>query len=354
MKKKVITAVATVAILSGTYAGMASASSYQVQKGDTLWQIALKNQTTVNEIKTLNSLKSYFIYPNQTLKLSAAAVATPAAPVTVPAPANTTSEYTVKSGDYLIKIATQFGITVAELKSLNGLTSDMIYVGDKLKVSSQVAVVTPPPVVQPPANGTTTPPSVVPTPPVSSTPSPSPTVTEYTIVSGDTLSRIGLQFGVSVQQLKSLNGLSSDRIYVGQKLKVTTSGTPTTPPALPVADSELITVAKSLMGIPYAWGGSTTSGFDCSGFIYYVLNKSGHKIGRTSAAGYYARTYYVDQPQPGDLVFFVNTYKQGISHVGFYIGNNQFIQADSTHGVTITSLDQSYFKAHFDGFKRLY
>ena len=108
------------------------------------------------------------------------------------------------------------------------------------------------------------------------------------------------------------------------------------------------------MGIPYVWGGSTLSGFDCSGFIYYVVNKTGKSIGRYSAAGYFDRSYYVDQPQAGDLVFFANTYKKGISHLGIYLGGRQFIHADEKYGIKISTLDSPYYTEHFDSFKRLY
>jgi LysM repeat protein len=402
-----VRAVSTAAVLSSVYAGSAYASTYTVQKGDTLSKIASKHQTSVSALKSLNGLTSDLIYANQTLKISEDAA--PTVPVASPTtPVTTACEYVVVSGDYLGKIAKQFGMSVAELKSLNGLTSDRIYVGDKLKVSGQTTVVTPP------ANNTVAPPpvvtdtsaeyivksgdylgkiakqfgmsvaelkslngltsdmiyvgdklkvkgtaSVAPAPttpaptPIAPTPAPA-TSSEYTVISGDYLGKIASKFGMSVSDLKSLNGLSSDLIYVGQKLKVSGSTTvaPTTPTA--PASSSVVDIAKSLMGIPYVWGGSSLSGFDCSGFIYYVANQSGYKIGRTSAEGYHSRAYYVDQPQPGDLVFFKNTYKQGISHIGFYLGNNQFIHATDNTGVTISNLGGSYWQQHFDSFKRLY
>ncbi|MDM5329796.1 peptidoglycan endopeptidase [Neobacillus sp. CF12] len=398
MKKTIVRAVSTAAFLSTIYAGTAYASTYTVQKGDTLSKIALKYQTTVSDLKTWNELKSDMIFVNQTLKVSATEPAKPTSTT-----ANTsTSEYVVKSGDYLGKIAKQFNTTVNELKSLNGLKSDLIYVGQKLKVPGNTGGITPPPTVNPPTT--------------------SPTTSEYTVVRGDSLSKIGLQFKMTVQELKQLNNLKSDMIYVGQKLKVTAQATGTTPPPPPVtpptqpattteyivkkgdtlsgislkfkmtvqelkalngltsntiyvgqklkvtgtppvvtpADStstfqtEFIKVAKSLMGTPYVWSGSSLSGFDCSGFIYYAANQAGYKIGRYSAEGYYNRTFYVDQPQPGDLVFFENTYKQGISHLGIYLGNNEFIHADATKGVMISSLTSTYYTKHFDGFKRFY
>ncbi len=333
MKKKVATAVVTVGILSAAYAGMASANTYSVQKGDTLSKIAKQYQTSVNDLKQWNRLTSDMIYINQTLKVSVDAAPAPVAFV----PVNSVTEYTVVSGDYLGKIAKQFGTTVKELKQVNGLMSDLIYVGQKLKVSGVSQVVAPTP--------------TVPAPP--SAPAPSAPASDYIVKSGDTLSKIGLQFAMTVLELKTVNGLTSDRIYVGQRLTVAGAGT-TPPPQVTGLAGTFINTAKSVIGTPYAWGGSTQSGFDCSGFIYYVANQSGKNIGRYSAAGYYSRTYYVDQPQPGDLVFFENTYKPGISHLGIYLGENQFIHADEKKGITISNLNSPYYTEHFDGFKRFY
>ena len=97
----------------------------------------------------------------------------------------------------------------------------------------------------------------------------------------------------------------------------------------------------------------STRGFDCSGFIYYVYNQAGVSIPRTNAKGFDARSYEVSKPQVGDLVFFKNTYTAGISHVGIYIGNNQFLHAGGDR-VQVTSLSDSYWSKHFDSFKRLY
>ncbi|MDR7079595.1 LysM repeat protein [Neobacillus niacini] len=344
MKKTIVRSVSTAALLSTVFAGSAYASNYTVQKGDTLTKIASKYQTTVPKIKELNGLTSDRIYANQTLTVTADEPIQPEVTTPAPVPAPTsTSDYVVVSGDYLGKIAKQFNTTVSELKSLNGLTTDMIYAGQTLKVSGNATPVTPPPAVAP-----------------STPPADSSVTSEYTVVSGDTLSRIGLNYNMTVQALKSLNGLNSDRIYVGQKLKLTaqvssTPSVPQTPPA-PTGDfaASLVNAANSVMGVPYAWGGSSLNGFDCSGFIHYAANQAGKKIGRYSAEGYYSRTFYVDQPQPGDLVFFENTYKKGISHVGIYLGDNQFIHADEKKGISVANLSNPYYTAHFDGFKRFY
>lgn len=117
---------------------------------------------------------------------------------------------------------------------------------------------------------------------------------------------------------------------------------------------DLISTAKSVMGTPYVWGGTSPSGFDCSGFIYWAHKQSGNDIGRTNVDGYYNRSQIVNNPQPGDLVFFENTYKSGISHMGIYLGGGQFIHAGSSTGVAITSVNNSYWSQHFHSYKRFY
>lgn len=113
----------------------------------------------------------------------------------------------------------------------------------------------------------------------------------------------------------------------------------------------LIETAKSLEGVPYAWGGTTTKGFDCSGFLNYVYSKSGVVLPRTTS-DIWNHSTKVSKPAVGDVVFF-ETYKTGPSHAGIYLGNNEFIHASSSKGVTITRLDNSYFKPRFLGVKRV-
>src|SRR5699024_9814674 len=72
-------------------------------------------------------------------------------------------------------------------------------------------------------------------------------------------------------------------------------------------NGDLIGTAQSVMGTPYVWGGAQPGGFDCSGFIYWAHKESGNDVGRTSTDGYYNKSYMVDSPQVGDLVFFEGT-----------------------------------------------
>ena len=115
----------------------------------------------------------------------------------------------------------------------------------------------------------------------------------------------------------------------------------------------VISTAKSLIGVPYLTAGTTPSGFDCSGFTQYVMSKNGMSISRTAASQYTMGTAVNRSDlQVGDLVFF-ETYKSGASHVGFYIGNNNFISASSSQGVVISSLSNSYWNPRYLGARRI-
>lgn len=324
-------------------------STYSVVKGDTLSTIARRNNISLTELRQWNSLSGDLIFPGQQLKVANGTSTQPAAqPQAVAAPSST-SDYVIQSGDTLSKIAKQFGTTVTTLQQLNGLSSDRIYAGQSLKVSGSAPA---------PAPAATAAPAAPTVQTSSST---------YTVQSGDTLSKIARQFGTTVDTLMQLNGLSSTVIYVGHTLAVAgqpvTSSTPLNvtkvSTSADTSDSQIAAqvtlIAKSLVGSPYVWGGNTTAGFDCSGFIYYVYNKAGLSLARYSADGYANRSYEVGNPVPGDLVFFSNTYTTGISHVGIYLGGDSFVQAaDEKHGVIISSLSNTYYKQHFDHFARFY
>ena len=156
-----------------------SGNYYVVQNGDSLWKIANKYGITVNELKSLNGLTSNNLTVGQILEVPGSS-------------SSASGTYTVKSGDSLWKIANEYGLTVAELKSLNGLTSDNLSVGQVLKVSN-------------------------------SSGSSNSSSNTYTVKSGDSLWKIANGYGVTVNELKSLNDLTSDILSIGQVLKIPSS-----------------------------------------------------------------------------------------------------------------------------------
>ncbi|QWH03482.1 peptidoglycan endopeptidase [Bacillus mycoides] len=115
--------------------------------------------------------------------------------------------------------------------------------------------------------------------------------------------------------------------------------------------SSLLAYAKSMQGVPYVWGGTSANGVDCSGYIYHVFKKFGHNISRQSVAGYWSSLSKTSSPQPGDLIYFKDTYKAGPSHMGIYLGGGSFIQSGDK-GVAIASLNNSYWKSHFLGYTK--
>ncbi|MCF3942635.1 C40 family peptidase [Oceanobacillus alkalisoli] len=355
-KKIYMSVTAGAAIAAALFgADEASAASHKVQSGDSLWSIAQKYNTNVSTLKKLNNLTSDIIYPNQVIETSGSA--TPSKPSSSK-PSNNNSNnsssgntYTVKAGDTLSGIASRHGVSLQNLMKWNNLNTTLIYPGNVFHVKD------------PGNSGKSTPPKN--SNPSKKTPSTPKTgnATVYVVKSGDTLSKIGKEYGVSVANLKSWNNLSSDMIYIGQKLNI--NGSKSTPPAnnkpkeqpknnVGYNVDKLISTARNHIGVPYVWAGTTPSGFDCSGFIYYAYKNAGMSISRTSTQGYFDRSFYVNSPQVGDLVFFSNTYKSGISHMGIYLGNGQFIHAGSSTGVTISNVNDSYWGKHFDSYKRFY
>lgn len=148
-------------------------NTYTVQSGDTLYSIAKKYNTTVDEIKNLNNLLSNTLSIGQKLKIPT--TSTPTEYI----------EYTVKRGDNLYSIAKRYGITQSELMDYNNLTSNLLSVGQKLRI------------------------------PVNSTEG-----NKYIVQSGDTLYSIAKKYNTTVDSIKNKNNLTSNTLSIGQVLTI--------------------------------------------------------------------------------------------------------------------------------------
>ncbi len=167
---------------------------------------------------------------------------------------------------------------------------------------------------------------------------------------------------VSYQRAK---GLSADGIAGPQTInaingsnKAPSKPKPTTPDRGGSRNigADIVNTAKKYLGVPYIFGGSSTSGFDCSGFTQFVYRQFGISIPRTSTAQASAGTQISRANlQPGDLVIFSDTYKSGPSHTGIYLRGNQFIHSSSSgKGVIISSLGTAYYNSRFSYGRRVY
>lgn len=187
---------------------------------------------------------------------------------------------------------------------------------------------------------------------------------QVTVSQGDTLWEIANRNGTTVETVKKLNNLSSDRLSIGQVLNVPDQ--PVNQAVRPVATEPqqqtsrggdrivaVLDFAKQLTGVRYRSGGESPAGFDCSGYVRYVFKNFNINMVRTAAGQYSSGTVIKrEELSPGDLVFF-NTGGKGINHSGIYIGNNQFIHASTSRGVRIDSISDGYWGPRYRGANRI-
>jgi cell wall-associated NlpC family hydrolase len=129
-----------------------------------------------------------------------------------------------------------------------------------------------------------------------------------------------------------------------------------TPPAVKISKARqvLLDEARTWLGVPYAFGGSSRNGVDCSGFVFSVYGKFGVRLPRTSRDMFgEGRAVNRGSMLPGDLVFFANTAGKGITHVGIFLGGANFIHASTRAGVITSSLDEAYYRKHYAGARKI-
>ncbi len=320
---------------------------HTVKDGDTLQSIAERYSASTTEIARANGLKDPFVLQvGQTLVIPGGKV--PEA--TAPAPSSSTT-YTVTEGDSVSSIADAFGVDIQTIVDANGL--DEPYV---LQPGQRLVI----PGGHPRA-------------------APAQPHTTYTVQQGDSLSEIADSFGVSLNAIASANNLSDpSNIQPGQQLTIpgvsrtVVRSKPAPAPVVrapapaPVAVAKpaarpstgggwnIVSIASRYLGTPYAWGGTSPSGFDCSGFVWYIYRRAGIPIPRDLWGQLQSGTRVSRQNLlPGDIVFFANTYQPGLSHDGIYIGGGRFINAvDYGIGVAVRSLSDPYWSNRYFGATR--
>ncbi len=275
--------------------------------------------------------------------------------------------YVVKPGDVLHRIAERYGINTSTILYANNLRDpDGIYPGQELTMLPVSGVL-------------------------------------YTVQPGDMLREVAERYGISLSSiLKSNNVADPGQLIAGAEIilpgavpirraapqqvagapgsGVAAGGAATgsqsgasaraaapvaAPPAadagpapIPVsagAGGKIVGIASRYLGSAYVWGGHSPGGFDCSGFTWYVYQQAGIRIPVHDLWGQVQSGPRVrpSDLEPGDLVFFQNTYKPGLSHSGVYIGGGRFINAvDERSGVTVSSMNDSYWGPRYFGASR--
>lgn len=127
---------------------------------------------------------------------------------------------------------------------------------------------------------------------------------------------------------------------------------PYVPAPKPDLPTQIIETAKRYLGAPYVFGASGPESFDCSGFTRFVYGQHDISLPRTSVNQATAGVSATGM-QKGDLLIFVDTYKPGISHVGIFIGDGQFIHATTSQGVSYANLSQSYWNTRLHSVRRV-
>lgn len=278
------------------------ASTYTVQKGDNLTKIATAHNTTVQQLKQWNKLSDDSIFLEQKLIVATSDKATGNLVEKENKPtANKIQYYTVAKGDNLTNIAKKYNATVSDVKKWNALESDAIKVGQRLKMQQLTAK-------------------------EEASVDEVEAVIEFKETSDEAIAK---QLGNEREITVSVNA-ASEQMY-----------------------NQVLNIANQSLGVPYVYGGNTMAGFDCSGFVNYAYQQAGVKLTRKSSLMYFQQdTTKVQTPVPGDLVFFKNTFIPNISHMGIYIGNDEFIHAGS-QGVAVANVKTKYWAERFVSFKRL-
>lgn len=377
-------------------------TTYTVRPGDSVWSIARKHGLSYLSVLRTNSLgKSTIIRPGQQLVIPDTAASSPTPADARPQATDTDGRpiHVVRQGESLWLIARAHGITVRALAEENGLRpTGVLRVGSRLKIPSAPEAsqqsaddVSPDPQADEPevslthfvrqgeslwtiarVHGTSVqalaaanqlrPENIlragreltIPELDSAEASAESAPTRPYVVQNGDCLWEIAHRHGTTVQALTAANGLDPDRVLrVGSVLLVPQSADDADA-AAPEGQHRFVQAALQYQGVRYRYGGMSTRGMDCSGLVALVLRNYGIDAPHNSKALYrLGKGVSRENLQPGDLIFF-HTTRPGISHVGIYIGDGEFIHASSSKGrVRIDRLDQGYYSRAFVGAKRL-
>lgn len=360
-----------VLFLSSAPPTASAAEIYFVREGDTLAGISRTFGVAIDRLRQANDLQHTDIKPGDRVLIpqpTSGLARIPEAPRRDPLDSdrmlqalcrNETVYHAVAKGDTLSSIARRYSARLVDLLRLNGLSKR-----SRLSIGQKVLVRRSGP-------------------------------RSHTVRRGETLHRIAARFGTKAAELSRLNRLDGEKLTAGQRLLIdpcdpySTAGSAPPPLGGPEADAReaddlltsmvksaaavateeaaetanptvssvaqrVIRLARTMLDIPYRFGGTTLRGIDCSAYVQRVFGLLDVQIPRTAREQFgIGERIGINELAVGDLVFF-RTYASFPSHVGIYVGDNLFIHASSVvRKVTIDSIDLPYYRKRFLGARRL-
>ena len=371
MKKKnlLMTALATLSASGAllTTGASALADSYTVVKNDTLWGLSKKYGVSVSDLKKANGVSGHLIYVGQKLQIptkSTKATKTAKISTSTSTVDTTSTTHTVVKGDTLWSLAKKYGVSVSALMKANNLSSSTILIGQSLNLRAGMTTYG--------VNGVTTgssstaasanTASSTSTTASSQAPKAKKTATKAKSTTTNTSSNSNTSTSANTQSqstasnssastttntntvasnantTSSTNTAASSSQAVSQAPTASTSTATTTASA---SASAITSYALTFLGVPYVWGGTTPSGFDCSGLVQYVYSHFGINLGRTTYTQQYAGTKIsVASAQAGDLYFW-GSYGSAY-HVAIALGGGQYVMAPAPGQNVMTGSVSSY------------
>lgn len=368
MKKKnlLMTTLATLSASGAllTTGANALADSYTVVKNDTLWGLSKKYGVSVSDLKKANGVSGHLIYVGQKLQIPTKSTKTAKTSTSTSTVDTTSTTHTVVKGDTLWSLAKKYGVSVKALMKANNLSSSTILIGQSLNLragmttygingvttgSSSTAAST-----NTASSASTTASSQAPKAKKTTTKAKSTTTNTSTSAntqSQSTASNSSASTTTNTNTAASnanttsstnkaaanTNTAASSSQAVSQAPTASTSTTSTAS----ASASAITSYALTFLGVPYVWGGTTPSGFDCSGFVQYVYSHFGINLGRTTYTQQYAGTKIsVASAQAGDLYFW-GSYGSAY-HVAIALGGGQYVMAPAPGQNVMTGSVSSY------------
>jgi peptidoglycan endopeptidase LytE len=286
-----------------------AAKTHKVRKNDTLYSLAKKNHITVNDIKSANNLVGSRLRCGDLLIIPSKS-STKKGDVDTEQKCSTGITYKVKKGDSLARISKKTGVSISELRRLNGIQKNNLKPGRVLVLNKSVQTV-----------------------------KPSKNATKIYASKSEEF----LDSNIYDQTLAELAEFDPERkVDLNKSIQN------------PLDSSKrLKKTAFSFLGTRYRFGGTSRNGMDCSSFVQHVFRELDVDLPRTAREQYWVGEKVSPYDlQKGDLLFF-RTYAPFPSHVGIYLGDNKMIHASSRNHKVVISTLTSYYRSRFIGAKRL-